>query len=177
MLLKIFFTFFKIGAFTIGGAYAMIPLIKREVCQKNKWLTEDEFWDGLSAAQSCPGPIAINLSIYIGYHLAKGKGMAIAVLATILPSFIIILIIAMLFQQFAEITLVQKAFHSLRPAVVALIAVPLIQMSRQSGLTLSNFWFPLSVAILVGFFRISPVYLILITIAFAVYQGLKKQKL
>ena len=103
--------------------------------------------------------------------------MAIAVLATILPSFIIILIIAMLFQQFAEITLVQKAFHSLRPAVVALIAVPLIQMSRQSGLTLSNFWFPLIVAILVGFLKISPVYLILITIAFAVYQGLKKQKL
>ena len=93
-----------------------------------------------------------------------------------MPSFITILTIAILFQQFAEATLVQKAFHSLRPAVVALIAVPLIQMSRQSGLTLSSFWFPLSVAVLVGFLRISPVYLILITIAFAVYQGLKKQK-
>jgi len=174
--LKLFLTFFKIGAFTIGGAYAMIPLIKREVCQKNSWLSEEEFLDGLAASQSCPGPIAINLSIYIGYHLAKGRGMVTAVLATILPSFITILIVAILFQQFAEVTLVQKAFHSLRSAVVALIAVPLIQMSKQSGLALSNFWFPLSVAVLVGFLRISPVYLILITIAFAVYQGLRKQK-
>ena len=177
MLLKIFFTFFKIGAFTIGGAYAMIPLIKREVCQKNKWLSEDEFLDGLAAAQSCPGPIAINISIYVGYHLAKGKGMAVAVIGTILPSFITILIIAMLFQQFSEIAIVRKAFHSLRAAVVALIAVPLLQMSRQAGLKLSNFWFPLAVAILVGFFAVSPIYLILITIAFAVYQSIRKQKI
>lgn len=154
----------------------MIPLIKREVCQKNQWLSDEEFLDGLAAAQSCPGPIAINLSIYIGYHIHRGKGMAIAVLGTIMPSFISILLIALLFQQFSEITIVRKAFHSLRAAVVALIAVPLLQMSRQAGLKLANVWFPLAIAILVGFFSVSPIYLIVITIAFAVYQGIKKQK-
>lgn len=173
MLFSIFLTFLKIGAFTIGGAYAMIPLIKLEVCKKHQWISEDEFLDGLAAAQSCPGPIAVNLSIYIGYHIRKSKGMLVAVLGTILPSFVSIVLIAMLFTRFAEAVLVQKAFHALRPAVVALIAVPLYEMSRTAGLKPSNFWFPLGIAVLVGFINFSPVYLILLTIAFSLWQGLK----
>jgi len=172
LLLKLFLTFFKIGAFTIGGAYAMIPLIKLEVCKKHQWISEDEFLDGLAAAQSCPGPIAVNLSIYVGYHIRKSKGMTVAVLGTILPSFISIVLIAMLFTRFADAELVKKAFHALRPAVVALIAVPLYEMSRTAGLKPDNFWFPLGVAILVGFFNFSPVYLILLTIVFALGQGI-----
>ena len=85
MLIKLFLSFFKIGAFTIGGAYAMIPLIKHEICEKNKWIGEEEFLDGLAAAQSCPGPIAVNISIYAGYHIRGKLGMFIAVLGTILP--------------------------------------------------------------------------------------------
>jgi len=85
VLLQLFLTFLKIGAFTIGGAYAMIPLIRKEVCQKRGWISDEEFLDGLAAAQSCPGPIAVNLSIYTGYHIRKGKGMLVAVLGTILP--------------------------------------------------------------------------------------------
>ena len=154
----------------------MIPLIKREVCQRHQWISEEEFLDGLAAAQSCPGPIAVNISIYVGYHVRKGKGMALAVLGTILPSVISILVIAMLFNRFADAVLVRKAFHALRPAVVALIAVPLVQMSQKAGLRLSNFWFPLVVAILVGFLAISPVYLILLTIAFAVWQSHRQRK-
>ncbi len=110
-LLSIFLTFFKIGAFTIGGAYAMIPLIRREVCQKRQWITDEDFLDGLAAAQSCPGPIAINLSIYIGLHIKRGWGMAAAVLGTVLPSLITISLIAALFASYAEQTLVRKAFH------------------------------------------------------------------
>lgn len=177
MLLKMFFTFFKIGAFTIGGAYAMIPLIKREICEKHKWLTEEEFLDGLAAAQSCPGPIAINLSIYVGYHLAKGKGMAVAVLGTVIPSLVSIILIASLFTRYAEQPLVRKAFHGLRPALVAMIAVPLYQMSRKAGMNLKNLWFPLVIAILVGWLSISPAYLILVTIIFAVVQSLRKPAL
>lgn len=173
MLLSLFFTFLKIGAFTIGGAYAMIPLIKQEVCKKRSWISEDEFLDGLAAAQSCPGPIAVNLSIYIGYHIRKSKGMAVAVLGTVLPSFVSIILIAMLFTRFAEASLVRKAFHALRPAVVALIAVPLYQMSRTAGLKPGNFWFPLGIAVLVGFLNVSPVYLIVITIVYAIWQGLR----
>lgn len=174
MLLKMFFTFFKIGAFTIGGAYAMIPLIKREICEQHKWLSEEEFLDGLAAAQSCPGPIAINLSIYVGYHLAKGKGVAVAVLGTVIPSLVSIILIASLFTRFADQPLVRKAFHGLRPALVAMIAVPLYEMSRSAGLNLKNLWFPLIIAILVGLFSISPVYLILVTIIFAIVQSLRK---
>lgn len=176
MLLNLFLTFFKIGTFTIGGAYAMIPLIKREVCQKHRWISEDEFLDGLAAAQSCPGPIAVNLSIYLGYHIRKGVGMFLAVLGTVLPSFLSIILIAMLFTRFADSLLVKKAFHALRPAVVALIAVPLYEMSRKAGLKLTNFWFPLGIAILVGFLNLSPVYLILLTIVFSLWQGFRMQR-
>ncbi len=151
----------------------MIPLIKLEVCKKHLWISEDEFLDGLAAAQSCPGPIAVNLSIYIGYHIRKGKGMAVAVLGTVLPSFVAIVLIALLFTRFADASLVRKAFHALRPAVVALIAVPLYQMSRTAGLKANNFWFPLGIAILVGFMNISPVYFILLTIVFSIWQGLR----
>lgn len=174
MIIKMFLTFLKIGAFTIGGAYAMIPLIKREVCETNKWLSEEEFLDGLAAAQSCPGPIAINLSIYVGYHLAKTKGVAIAVLGTVIPSLISIILIASLFNRYAELELVRKAFHGLRPALVAMIAIPLYEMSRKAGLNLKNLWFPLAVALLVSLLSISPAYLILITIIFAVVQSLRK---
>ncbi|MCB5264762.1 MAG: chromate transporter [Candidatus Cloacimonetes bacterium] len=173
MLLKIFFTFLKIGAFTIGGGYAMIPMIKREVCERQGWISEEEFLDGIAAAQTCPGPIAVNISIYAGYHVRGKIGMLVAVLGTILPSTISILVIAMLFQRYAEQTLVQRAFTALKPAVVALIAVPLINMAQKSGLTLKNAWFPLAIAILVGLLHITPVYLILITIIYAIWEARK----
>lgn len=170
MLFQIFLTFLKIGAFTIGGAYAMIPLIKREVCSRRGWITEEEFLDGLAAAQSCPGPIAVNISIYTGYHVRGIAGMFAAVFGTILPSTISIILIAMLFRQYADQALVKRAFTALNPAVVALIALPLIQMAQKSGLTLKNAWFPLSIALAVGLLHVSPVYLILLTIAYAVYE-------
>lgn len=173
MLLKIFLTFFKIGAFTIGGGYAMIPMIKREVCDRNGWISEEEFLDGIAAAQACPGPIAVNISIYAGYHVRGKTGMLIAVLGTILPSTISILAIAMLFQRYAQQVLVQRAFTALKPAVVALIAVPLIQMAQKSGLTLKNAWFPLAIALMVGLVHLTPVYLILITILYAVWEARK----
>ncbi|MCB5270344.1 MAG: chromate transporter [Candidatus Cloacimonetes bacterium] len=171
MLLKIFLTFLKIGAFTIGGGYAMIPMIKREVCERQGWISEEEFLDGIAAAQTCPGPIAVNISIYAGYHVRGKIGMLVAVLGTILPSTISILAIAMLFQRYAEQALVQRAFTALKPAVVALIAVPLINMAQKSGMTLKNAWFPLAIAILVGLLHITPVYLILITILYAIWES------
>ncbi|PKN71952.1 MAG: chromate transporter [Candidatus Cloacimonetes bacterium HGW-Cloacimonetes-3] len=176
MLLKLFFSFLKIGAFTIGGAYAMIPLIRKEVCETHNWISDEEFMDGLAAAQSCPGPIAVNISIYVGYHIAKGKGMAVAVLGTIIPSITIIMLVAMLFNNYADADLVKKAFHALRPAVVALIAVPLVQMARRAGVNIRNLWYPLLSAVLVGVLLISPMYLISATIVFAVWQGLRAKQ-
>mgnify|MGYP001198581093 CR=1 FL=1 len=176
-LISIFTTFLKIGAFTIGGAYAMIPLIRREVCQRRGWMDDLEFMDGIAAAQSCPGPIAINLSIYVGYHLRKGKGMAVAVLGTVIPSLISIIVIAALFTRYAEAEPVRRAFRALKPAVVALIALPMIEMGRKAGLKLSNCWFPAAVLLLVGLADVSPVYIILLTIAFSVWTSLRKRSL
>ncbi len=172
----IFFTFLKIGAFTIGGGYAMIPLIRREVVEKSGWISEEDFLNGLAAAQSCPGPIAINLSIYVGLHVRGAWGMAVAVLGTVLPSLISITLIAELFMHYAEQPLVRGAFHALKPAVVALIAVPLIQMVRSAELNLSNFWVPVAAMILVGIFGVSPIWLILAAIVFSVLQGIWFQK-
>ncbi|MDD3536334.1 MAG: chromate transporter [Candidatus Cloacimonetes bacterium] len=173
MLWQIFITFFKIGAFTLGGGYAMLPLIKKEVCSKRGWISEDDFVNGIAAAQSAPGPIAVNISIYTGYHVAGFGGMFMAVLGAILPSLITIILIAMLFQQYAEQVYVKRAFSALRPAVVALIATPLIEMAKKSGLKTQNAWFPLLAAILVGYLNITPIYLIVITIVFAIWESYK----
>lgn len=175
-LFSIFLTFFKIGAFTIGGAYAMIPLIRREVCEQRKWITDEDFLDGLAAAQSCPGPIAINLSIYLGMHVKRGWGMAAAVLGTVLPSLITISLIAAMFVNYADQPLVRKAFHGLKPALIALIAVPLIQMTKSAGLNLSNFWVPIATMVLVAIFGVSPIWLILAAIVFAIAQSLLGKK-
>ena len=171
-LSSIFLTFLKIGAFTIGGAYAMIPLIRREVVEKHGWISDEDFLDGLAAAQSCPGPIAINISVYVGLHVRGRWGMAAAVLGTILPSTLIIILVAELFIHYADQPLVRKAFHALKPAVVALIAVPLVQMTRAAKLRLTNFWVPVLAMVLVGFLGVSPIWLILAAIAFSLVQGL-----
>ncbi|MCB5245698.1 MAG: chromate transporter [Candidatus Cloacimonadaceae bacterium] len=170
-LFSIFITFLKIGAFTIGGGYAMIPLIRREVVEKHHWINDETFMDGLAAAQSCPGPIAINFSVYIGMHLKGFGGMLVAVLGTVLPSFVAIVIIAALFTQYAQLALVQKAFHALKPAVVALIAAPLLQMTRSSQIKPAYLWVPVLVMILVAFLNISPIWIILTTIIFSILQS------
>lgn len=150
----------------------MIPLIRREVVEKSGWISEEDFLNGLAAAQSCPGPIAINLSIYVGMHVKGPLGLAAAVLGTVLPSLVSIMLIAELFGSYADQPLVRGAFHALKPAVVVLIAVPLIQMVRSAELNLSNFWVPIAAMVLVGIFGVSPIWLILAAIVFSIAQGL-----
>jgi chromate transporter len=164
---KLFLSFFKIGMFTLGGGYAMLPLIQREVVEKNRWMDDETFVDGLAAAQACPGPIAVNLSVYAGYHIAGGWGMALAVLGTVLPSFLIILLIAVSFSDWANQSLVQKIFKGLRPAVTALIAVPVIQIAQKAKIRWHRYWLPLAAIILIVFYGVSPVYLIVFTILLA----------
>ena len=119
-----FRTFFRIGLFTIGGGYAMIPLIEADVVDKNKWVAREDFLDLMAIAQSCPGIFAVNMSIFIGYKLKGVPGSVVCALGTILPSFLIILGIALFFQQFRDNETVQRIFKGIRPAVVALIAAP-----------------------------------------------------
>ena len=156
-----FKTFFKIGAFTIGGGYAMIPMIESEVVEKHRWVSKEEFLDLIAVAQSCPGVFAINMSIFIGYKLRKIKGAITASIGTALPSFVIILLIAMFFHAFKGNILVASMFRGIRPAVVALIAVPTFNLARTAKINLSNCWIPIGCALLIWLMKVNPIYIIL----------------
>ena len=112
-----FKTFFKIGIFTLGGGYAMIPLIEEEVVNKKQWVSKDEMLDLIAIAQSCPGVFAINIATFIGYKLKKERGAIATTIGTALPSFLIILLIAMFFHQFEDNRIVAAIFKGIRPAV------------------------------------------------------------
>ena len=157
-----FKTFFKIGMFTLGGGYAMIPIIEAEVVDKHKWVTKEEFLDLIAISQSCPGVFAINISIFIGYKLKKVKGALATALGTALPSFLIILAIALFFQQFKDNEVVAAIFRGIRPAVVALIAVPTFNLAKSAHLTWANCWIPIVGALAIWLLGVSPVYIILL---------------
>lgn len=129
-LRTIFVSFFKIGLFTFGGGYAMIPLIEREVIDNRRWVERREFLDLLTLAQSVPGPISLNTSVFVGYKMRGLRGATAALLGTILPSFVIILIIALFFANIRHNPVVDAAFKGMRPAVVALIIGPVLTLSR-----------------------------------------------
>lgn len=133
-----FKTFFKIGAFTLGGGYAMIPIIEAEVVDKYKWVDKEQFIDLIAVSQSCPGVFAINVSTFIGYKLKGTKGAICTTLGTALPSFLIILAIAMFFSQFEDNKIVAAMFRGIRPAVVALIAAPTFNLAKSAHISLVN---------------------------------------
>ncbi|MDR1611947.1 MAG: chromate transporter [Planctomycetota bacterium] len=122
LLPRLFVSFFKIGLFTIGGGYAMLPLIEREVVGKRRWLTGPEYLDALALAQSLPGPVAVNSAVFVGYKTARIPGAVAAVLGTTLPSFVVMLLIAAFFVNVKDNPHVAGAFNAIRPAVAALIA-------------------------------------------------------
>ncbi|NLZ39509.1 MAG: chromate transporter [Firmicutes bacterium] len=129
-LLQLFFTFFKIGATTFGGGYAMLPIIKREVVERFSWLSDEEFVDALAVTQSLPGAIAVNTAIFIGYKVRGFMGAVISMLGAVLPSYIVILFIAAFLTHFTEYKLVQAAFSGIRPAIAALIAAAVLKVGR-----------------------------------------------
>ncbi len=158
--LESFGIFFKIGAFTIGGGYAMIPLIENEIVTKRNWISKEDFLDLLAISQSAPGVLAVNIAIFIGYKLRGIRGSIITSLGTILPSFIIILAIALFFHQFKDNTVVERIFKGIRPAVVALIAAPTFTMARSAKINWYNFWVPVVSALLIWLLGVSPVWII-----------------
>ena len=117
----LYFTFFKIGLFTFGGGYAMIALLEEEFIQRRKWLDKDEFLDMTAIAESTPGPVAINSATYLGYKLAKVPGAATATVAVCLPSFLIIYVISLFFEQFTQLTVIANAFKGIQVCVIYLI--------------------------------------------------------
>lgn len=162
MLLDLFLTFMKIGAFTLGGGFAMIPLIQREVVDNRNWIGKEEFMDIIAIAQSFPGSIAANISIYIGYKLKGIKGAIACVLAVILPSFFTILIIALYFLQFKNNVFVIKMFSGVRPVVVALIFSASYQLWKTARFGRTNTIKFILTILAVVYFKLSSVYLLLI---------------
>ena len=158
MLLQLFTTFFKIGLFSFGGGFAMIPLIQREVIEKRKWIDEKDFVDMLVLAQSTPGPIAVNTAVFVGYKTQGVVGAIATTLGTVLPSFIVILLLALFFAEVRDNRYVDAAFRAMRPAVVALIVAPLM------GLVKGMKWYLAAlaavVAMAVWYLGVSPMYLI-----------------
>ncbi len=131
MKLQLFLTFFKIGLFTFGGGYAMIPLIQREVAEKKKWITDDDILEIVAIAESTPGPIAINCATYVGYKQKGWPGAAFATVGIVLPSFCIIFLISMFLDSFLEIPWIAHAFMGIKAAVGILILDAGIKMIRK----------------------------------------------
>lgn len=156
--LSLFYSFFKIGLFTFGGGYAMIPLVQREVVRKG-WILEAQFLELLTLAQSAPGPLALNTAVFVGYRVKGYRGVALSVFGIILPSFVIILIIAIYLHSFRDNHVVAAVFKGIRPAVVALMLAPVFGFSK--GLGWKRGVLAVVAAFLVWYFSISPVYLII----------------
>ena len=159
-LWQIFTVFAKIGAFTIGGGYAMIPIIQAEMSRRG-WISDDDLPDIVALSQSAPGVLAVNISIFAGHRLRGVKGSIAATLGSITPSFLIILAIAMFFTAFKDNPYVERAFKGIRPVVISLIAVPMLNMAKKSC---KNVWTWLLAIVslgLVAFLNVSPIYIIL----------------
>lgn len=173
---QMFFTFVKIGSFTFGGGYAMIPLIQKEVVENKKWIDKNEFIDMLAMAQSAPGVMAINTAIFIGYKIRGFKGSLVTAFGTALPSFLIILLIAMVFTNFRENETVERIFKGIRPAVVALIAAPLYSMAKSAGVNWKNIFIPIAAVLLIWLLNISPIWIVLAAIIGGIIYGSYQSK-
>ena len=142
----------------------MLPLIQREVVDRKGWIDEEEFLNMIALAQAAPGLIAVNSAIFIGWRIGGWKGVCGAVLGAVLPSFLIILAIAMVFQEWKELPAVEAAFKGIRPAVVALIAAPLFKMAKAAKISWLTALIPLAVALLIWLGHVNPVWVILATV-------------
>ena len=177
-LWKIFLVFAKIGAFTIGGGIPMIAAIKSELTQRG-WLKDEDFLDIIALAQTAPGLFAANISILTGYKLRGTKGSVVATVASCLPPFTIILLIAMFFTEFKDNEYVIRAFKGIRPVVVALIGVPMIDMIKATKMRWWSWVVVVSSMILVCFLKVSPIYILIcvIVISLAISWHIEKKRM
>lgn len=139
----------------------MIPLIENDVVERNGWLKKDEFLDLLAVAQSAPGVFAVNMAVFVGYKLRGKRGALAASFGCVLPSVVIILLIALFFRRFRHIEVVNNIFMGIRPVVVALIAVPVFNVAKSAKLGWSTVWIPVVAAFLIVALGVSPIYVIM----------------
>ncbi|MBO6012858.1 MAG: chromate transporter [Bacteroidales bacterium] len=159
---ELFLTFMKIGGFTLGGGAAMVPMMEKEIVQKRQWLSKEEFLDVYAVSQATPGIFAVDMASHIGYKLGGVKSGIVAALGVVAPSIVIILAIAIVFSQFKDNPWVEAFFMGVRPAVVAILAIPIFSMAKSAKVTWSNCWIPISSTLLIWLLGVSPAWIILI---------------
>lgn len=175
-LWKLFIIFLKIGTFTIGGGYAMVPLIEKEVVDKKKWIDRDDFLDMLALAQSAPGPIAVDVAVFVGYKVAGVPGSIVSVLGSILTAFVVLLATAVYFTGVKDNVIIGRIFNGIRPAVVALIAAPVIRLGKSAKINRKTIIIPAITVILVAFLNVNPIYVILASIVVGLLFGTIKKR-
>lgn len=180
--LILFITFFKIGAFTFGGGYAMIPIIEKEICDKHKWLKGEEILDIFAISESTPGPIAINSATFVGFRVAGTLGSFFATLGVVLPSFIIISAISLVLQEFSHYQGVQYAFMGIRAGVLALIIKAFVSMYKKCPKGLFSYIimglaFAVSMFIDLAHLNISVIYIIIsCAIIGVIYSAIQRKR-
>lgn len=176
--LELFWIFIKIGTFTLGGGYAMVPLIQNEVVNNKNWIKKDDFIDMLALAQSSPGALAVNTAVFVGYKIKGITGALVTALASLLPSIIIIWVIAELFTNFQNNLYVIKAFKGIRPMVVALITASVYTIGKQAKINKFTIGIVVLVACLVSYLKFPPILIIILGAilgnVFMSYKGGKK---
>ena len=167
---ELFYSFLKIGTFTIGGGYAMIPLMEQELVDKRQWMSREEFLDQL-------GVLAVNMATGLGYRLRGLRGAISAIAGNIVMPIVFILILAMLFRHFRDNIFIERFFMGVRPAVVALIAAPVFRLAQSAKITWRTCWIPILAALLIWLFDVSPILIILAAIILGLAYGRLKLKI
>ena len=162
LLFEVFWVFFKIGAFTFGGGYAMIPLISRETVENKKWISDQDILDIVAIAESTPGPIAINSATFVGYKVAGTLGSVFATLGTVIPSFVIILLISFVLDEFQDMTVVRYAFEGIRAGVLALIVKAFYTMYKKSPKNLISYIISVLAFVLAAIVKLDVLYCIIL---------------
>lgn len=175
--LTLFLAFFKAGGLTVGDGYATIQPLRQTLVEKNGWLTGEDFAKQLAVVQVMPGIFNVNLAAYLGHHLDGWRGCAAALLGMTLPPLAIFVVFATFFNDFRHFAAVEGFLRGARPAIVALILLPCLQMWRQSRITLSTVWIPVGAAIGIGLLGVSPSYIILgLTLLALLYGALVREQ-
>lgn len=151
LLIRLFIAFLKIGTFSFGGGYAMLPFIQNEIVDKNNWININEFMDIIGISQMTPGPIAINSATFVGYKLSGVLGSIMATLGVVFTSFILVSIINKMLEKFKESSIIKSALLGMRPVLIALIIKAFIDLAKESYLDLKS----LIIATIIGLVLLS----------------------
>ena len=168
---ELFYSFLKIGTFTVGGGYAMIPLMEEELVDKRQWMSREEFLDQLALSQSMPGVLAVNMATGLGYRLRGMWGAVSAIAGNIVMPIVFILVLALLFREFRDNVYVERFFMGVRPAVVALITAPVFRLGQSAKIGWKDCWIPIVAALLIWLFDVSPILIILAAVALGFAYG------